>query len=135
LLAAAAADKQNPEPTKREIQAGQMQLRELLVLGLALLAPIAAEAGEYSAGNILPHCTSLDSFCIGYILAVVDAENERPASRDAGAAGKQFCVPKGVDVDQLSAIFVKYASARPDQQSHSAARLVRASLIEKYPCR
>jgi hypothetical protein len=106
-----------------------MAFRAVLFLAATLLAPGIAQAAAYSTANLLPHCKEIDAFCAGYLVAVVDAEDE------IAAAAKQFCVPKGVAVEQLSAIFVKYASAHPDQEYVPAARLARLSLGEKYPCR
>ena len=106
-----------------------MALRPLLILAATLLVPIIAQAAGYSTANLLPHCKEIDTFCAGYLVAVIDAEDE------IAAGAKQFCAPKGVTVEQLSAIFVKYAGAHPDQEYAPAARLARLSLGEKYPCR
>jgi hypothetical protein len=98
-------------------------------MAATLMTPLIAQATGYSTANLLPHCRGVDSFCTGYLVAMVDAEDEI-----AGDA-KRFCVPKGVAVEQLSSIFVKYAAAHAEKQYDSAARLVRLSLSERYPCR
>jgi len=110
-----------------------MPLRLALFMTAMLMTPVITQAGGYSTANLLPHCKEVDPFCTGYLVAMVDAEDETTATD--GAAGKRFCVPKGVAVEQLSAIFVKYAGAHPDQQYASAARLARLALSERYPCR
>jgi hypothetical protein len=109
-----------------------MRLRLALLMAAALIAPAVALAAGYSTANLLPHCRELDAFCTGYLVAVVDAEDEIVGD---GSATKRFCVPKGVAVEPLSQIFVKYAGAHPDKQHISAARLARLSLSERYPCR
>jgi len=108
-----------------------MRLRLVLLMAAALVTPAAAVAAGYSTANLLPHCRELDAFCTGYLVAMVDAEDEIAGDGSA----KRFCVPKGVAVEQLSQIFVKYADAHPDKQYISAARLARLSLGERYPCR
>jgi Rap1a immunity proteins len=108
-----------------------MPLRLALFMTAMLMTPVITQAGGYSTANLLPHCKEVDSFCTGYLVAMVDAEDDVAE----GAAAKRFCVPKGVTVEQLSAIFVKYAGAHPDQQYASAARLARMALSERYPCR
>lgn len=109
-----------------------MPLRLVLFMVAMLVTPVITEAGGYSTANLLPHCREPDSFCAGYLIAVVDAEDEIIIG---GAAKKRFCVPKGVEVEQLSSIFVKYAEAHPDKQYSPAARLAHLSLSERYPCR
>ena len=110
-----------------------MPLRLILFVAATLMTPVITQAGGYSTANLLPHCREKDAFCAGYLVAMVDAEDEMAAG--GGSATKRFCVPKGVEVDQLSAIFVKYAGAHPDKQFAPAARLARLSLSERYPCR
>ncbi|HEX9490542.1 MAG TPA: Rap1a/Tai family immunity protein [Stellaceae bacterium] len=110
-----------------------MPLRLVLFMTATLMIPVITQAAGYSTANLLPHCKEVDSFCAGYLVAVVDAEDEIVTAD--GSATKQFCVPKGVEVEQLSSIFVKYAGAHPDKQYSPAARLARLSLIERYPCR
>jgi hypothetical protein len=109
-----------------------MPLRLALLVAATLMTPVIARAAGYSTANLLPHCKELDSFCTGYLVAVVDAEDEIVGD---GSTTKRFCVPKGVEVEQLSRIFVKYAGAHPDKQYAPAARLARLSLAERYPCR
>ena len=109
-----------------------MRLRLALLMAAALISPAMARAAGYSTANLLPHCQELDAFCTGYLIAVVEAEDEIVGD---GLARKRFCVPKGVAVEQLSQIFVKYAGAHPDKQYTPAARLARLSLSERYPCR
>jgi Rap1a immunity proteins len=109
-----------------------MPLRVALFIAATLVTPVISQAGGYTTANLLPHCREVDSFCAGYLLAVIDVEDDMMGD---GAAAKRFCVPKGVDVEQLGSIFVKYAGAHPDKQFASAARLARLSLSERYPCR
>jgi hypothetical protein len=111
-----------------------MRLRFALLTAATLATPLVlvAPASAYSTANLLPHCKELDAFCTGYLLAVVDAEDEIAGG---GAATKRFCVPKGVAVEQLSQIFVKYAGVHADKHYASAALLARLALSERYPCR
>ena len=110
-----------------------MPLRPVLFMAVTLMTPIITQAGGYSTANLLPHCREKDSFCAGYLVAMVDAEDEIAVGD--GSATKRFCVPKGVDVDQLSTLFVKYAGAHPDKEFAPAARIARLSLSDRYPCR
>ena len=109
-----------------------MPLRLVLFSTAMLMSPVVTLAAGYTTANLLPHCKEVDSFCAGYLVAVVDAEDEVVGD---GSAIKRFCVPKGVEVEQLGSIFVKYAGAHPDKQYAPAARLARLSLSERYPCR
>jgi len=109
-----------------------MPLRLVPLMFAMLMTPVVTQAAGYSTANLLPHCKEVDPFCAGYLVAVVDAEDEIVGD---GSATKRFCVPKGVEVEQLSSIFVKYADAHPDKQYSPAARLARLSLSERYPCR
>lgn len=109
-----------------------MPLRTPLLMVATLMIPAIAQATGYSTANLLPHCTETDPFCAGFLVAMVDAESEINGD---GSLTKRFCVPKGVAVEQLSSIFVKYAAAHPDKHYDSAVRLARLSLSERYPCR
>jgi Ssp1 endopeptidase immunity protein Rap1a len=119
-------------PIVKQRKCEETMLRLVVFMAATLMTSVITQAGGYSTANLLPHCKELDSFCAGYLVAVVDAEDEIVGD---GSATKRFCVPKGVEVEQLRSIFVKYADAHPDKQYASAARLARLSLSERYPCR
>jgi Ssp1 endopeptidase immunity protein Rap1a len=108
-----------------------MSLHPVLLMVATLMMPAVAQAAGYSTANLLPHCKETDPFCAGFLVAMVDAESEIIGD---GSLTKRFCVPKGVAVEQLSSISVKYATAHPDKPYDSAVRLARLSLSEKYPC-
>jgi hypothetical protein len=108
-----------------------MPLRAVLLMVATLMMPAIAQASGYSTANLLPHCKETDPFCAGFLVAIVDAESETIGD---GSLTKRFCVPKGVAVEQLSSIFVKYAAAHPDKQYEAAVRLARLSLSERFPC-
>src|SRR5260370_40663463 len=109
-----------------------MPLLRVHLMAATLTPPVITQVGGYSTANLLSHCKEVDSFCAGYLVAVVDAEDEIVAD---GSATKRFCVPKGVEVEQLSSLFVKYAGAHPAKQYSPAARLARLSRSEHTPPR
>ncbi len=96
-------------------------------LAILTLLTVSTAAHGYTTENMLPHCNSRDELCTGYLLAVVDAESERDSAR-------QFCMPKGIDVDQVASIFVRYAAGHPEALSHSAAHVAGMGLRQRFPC-
>jgi len=70
--------------------------------------------------------------CAGYILGSVD---QVLAEQDVwGRRRAVLCLPADVTVDQLKAVVMAHAAARPDQKDSAAAALIASALKSAYPC-
>lgn len=110
-----------------------------LVLGLALCVmaatvPTRGFGATYQNGNALwKICNEGDTFsngfCLGYVVAVVDA-------LDANAISVwRACVPKGVSQGQMRDTVVKWLRKSPENRHYEAVDLVALALSENFPCR
>ncbi|WP_343725484.1 Rap1a/Tai family immunity protein [Herbaspirillum huttiense] len=72
-----------------------------------------------------------------FIVGVADNESTHYAFallQGNARATAFFCVPEGVTAGQLSDIVLKYFSDHPSTRHFDAVLLVRAALLEPYPC-
>jgi hypothetical protein len=83
----------------------------------------------FTGSELLKTCKeSNDSFCVGYVSAVVDAVVSDVDRR------KFFCIPNGVTYDQLMKVAVKYLEQDPKNLHWSAHALVHNAILDAYRC-
>lgn len=86
--------------------------------------------GGFKSGNDLKaHCTNSEAlleqtFCLGYIVGVVDASSKQ-----------KICLSSGVTASQLNSITIKYFNENPDKLHYSADSLVLDALSKAFPCK
>ena len=69
--------------------------------------------------------------CYQYIRGFIEGHN---MTADHGPGAKQFCLPSGVNQDQLAKIIVNAADDYPEITHHPRETLVEAALKQAFPC-
>jgi hypothetical protein len=71
--------------------------------------------------------------CWGYIGGVNDNEMSHVAS--ASGKGRRYCLPPGVDLDQLRKVVRQYLENNPAKLHLPSEILVMSALEQAFPCR
>jgi hypothetical protein len=107
-----------------------------LIIALALLLSMSAQATFMNGNELLSHCESdgvfEDGVCNGYIIGVVDSHN---ATMLLTRNKPIFCLPDDTTEGQTRKVFVKYLNQRPADRHFDASGLVLASFIDAIPCK
>jgi hypothetical protein len=92
--------------------------------------PQSAEQDIHAAKFWLSHCEKSDMACIGYLQALLDANN---FDRDNGAHVK-WCAPHILRLEDLRLTIVRELKAKPDKLSSPFITRVTDALTIAYPC-
>lgn len=112
----------------------------LILAATALMLLIGASSARAEAlmtGKMLAlFCTSKEKIdqtsCQSYIAGIVDYHN---LLRSLGTApAVNYCLPKGITMDQIKQIVTRYIVTRTEHTDFIAAPAVAVSLYDIYPC-
>ena len=105
------------------------RLRHALPVALALLTSAPAAAYLYDGNEMLDHCRKRSSVCVGFIAGVLDgADYARLSDR------RMLCIPVGVQIGQLSDIFVRHLENNPERRHWGAVVLLTDAIQAAFPC-
>jgi Rap1a immunity proteins len=116
-------------------------MRNLIRAGFAILVvlsvPVPAALAAVTSGNRLyESCAAKETYCIGYITAVIDALDFVKTSPAGGTfGGWEACVPQGATIGQAIDIVTNWLVAHPEKRHFSGAGIVAAALAEAFPCK
>ena len=121
-----------------------------MLSAIALASPTFADGSPGLTGSsLLTRCTlmvrALDgdgaglrsddyiqgSFCTGYLIGIWDGLK---VVKLAVAPDSKTCLPDGVNGDQMTRIFVKYAREHPEELHLPAAALAISAFAGAFPC-
>jgi hypothetical protein len=109
---------------------------KIVLIALALLLSMSAQATFMNGNELLSHCESEgvfeDGVCNGYIIGVVDSHN---ATMLLTRNKPIFCLPGDTTEGQTRKVFLKYLNKRPADRHYDASGLVLAGLKDAYPCK
>lgn len=72
------------------------------------------------------------SFCLGYIVGVVDMRN----ALNAGSPDtSKFCVPDDASTTQLAKVVVKYGTDHPEQLNQPALLFISEAFAQSFRCK
>jgi hypothetical protein len=95
-----------------------------------------ASKGDQLSKN--PGCTNFSSgVCAGYVNGVNDGLFFAAVqqARTAADVKMPYCIPHKVNIDEMSAVFVKYLNANPEKWHKPAATLLIDALSRAFPCK
>lgn len=108
-----------------------------LTLAFCLFCLSISVANAATSGNKLveycrfyPSKTEASSFCMGYIMGVLDD------IRVVGEANgnKYFCQPPSVTGEQLMSVAIKYMNDNPESLNYTASSLIVLAYMKAFPC-
>jgi len=91
------------------------------------------KVGEDIAPEQLIRWAKNNGICWGYIGGVNDNEMSHVAA--ASGKGRRYCLPHGVDLDQLRKVVRQYLENNPAKLHLPGQILVKAALEQAFPCR
>ncbi len=113
------------------------KIRQLLLV-LLLVSPLA-QGGFYFGNEMLDRCKAYidktnaakGNVCAGYVTGIVDSHE---TLTDWGSVGKEFCLPEGVDTEQLARVALKHLESHPEKLHLTAHSLIINAFIQAFPC-
>jgi hypothetical protein len=92
----------------------------------------AVERFDLQSTTAPPKDASRLSFCLGYIVGVVDMRNALNAvSKDTSP----FCVPDDASTTQLAKVVVKYGTDHPEQLNQPALLFISEAFTQSFRCK
>lgn len=92
--------------------------------------------GFWNGNQLYQFCSSKDgvdqSYCVGYILGVSDAQGTE--SR-LDQRGERYCLSPKVTGFQLKLVVMNFLNANPQHLTDTASDLVHFALLDGFPCR
>ena len=95
------------------------------IMGMSVVGPVKA-AAIYDANEILFSCEQGHLRCIYYLAGVQDAWNDLDS--------KKYCLPDGVKLAELKAVFIKYAKENPETLNFAASSVTIRAFNKAFPC-
>jgi hypothetical protein len=89
------------------------------------------EVGDVVPVDLLLRRARNNGMCAGYIAGV----NDNQASQVASGQAPTFCLPAGVQIDQLAKVVRKYLEDNPAKLHLPGGILVKSALDQAFPCR
>ena len=116
-----------PAPARRSWLTWGRKLGIAAAVGVAACGPaLAMENGKVLLEDCLqPAGSSGRDYCLGYVTGIANALQ---------LVVGDVCVPEKKTRRQVVNVAVSYLQAHPERGHHLAAALVRAALVEAFPC-
>jgi hypothetical protein len=106
-------------------------MRKIRLSLLLVLFCLCGQANAISGNELAQSCRGQEansrwSFCVGYVIGVID---------QARYTNDEVCIPAEAVQSQVARIATKWLESNPDKLHFLASSLVRAALDESYPCK
>jgi hypothetical protein len=115
----------------------------VLAGALVVSGPVEAKKwngdGAWSAGWLVEVCGSEELedqlICIAYIRGIRAGAYMEAYGRDGDPTPKSFCLPDGVETEQVAQVYVKRVSEHPEDFKLPADVVVGSVISQTWPCR